>query len=173
MVPVVSADDELLQAYLHAQSDPVVAVDSAGDVVLANGAAARLLGDPLTGRALQPMLDKSGIDRAGVQTVPLRLGAIAKVHVLASPASAPASTPGSSALTDTWPAARGLPPRLAETLAALFEGLPEKEIARRMGLSPHTVHDYVKTLYRRFRVQSRAELVALALRAATERNPTR
>jgi DNA-binding CsgD family transcriptional regulator len=168
MMPVVSADDELLQAYLHAQSDPVVAVDSAGDVVLANEPAARLLGDTITGQALQPMLDQRGIDRAGMQTVPLRVGSITKVHVLAAPERAT-----SPSLTASWPAAHGLPPRLAETLAALFEGLPEKEIARRMGLSPHTVHDYVKTLYRRFRVQSRAELVALALRAATERNPTR
>jgi DNA-binding CsgD family transcriptional regulator len=172
MVSLVSADDELLLAYLHAQSDPVVAVDSAGDVVLANEPAARLLGDTITGQALQPMLELRGIDGAGMQTVPLRLGSITKVHVLASPARAPAGD-ASSPLTASWPAARGLPPRLAETLAALFEGLPEKEIARRMGLSPHTVHDYVKTLYRRFRVQSRAELVALALRAATERNPTR
>jgi DNA-binding CsgD family transcriptional regulator len=168
MVSFVSADDELLQAYLHAQSDPVVAVDAAGDVVLANEPAARLLGDTITGHALQPMLDQRGIDRAGVHTVPLRLGSIAKVHVLASPARA-----SSSSLTAAWPAAHDLPPRLAETLAALFEGLPEKEIARRMGLSPHTVHDYVKTLYRRFRVQSRAELVALALRAAAERHTAR
>jgi DNA-binding CsgD family transcriptional regulator len=36
----------------------------------------------------------------------------------------------------------------------------EKEIAAALDLSPATVHDYVKALYRRFRVSGRAELSA-------------
>ncbi len=57
----------------------------------------------------------------------------------------------------------GLSPRLRQTLEGLCEGLAEKEIAARLGLSPHTVHDYVKAVYRHFRVQSRAALVARVL----------
>ena len=54
-----------------------------------------------------------------------------------------------------------LAPRLQETLDATLEGLSEKEIAARLRLSEHTVHQYVKALYRRYRVRSRAELMAL------------
>jgi DNA-binding NarL/FixJ family response regulator len=62
-------------------------------------------------------------------------------------------------------AARGaevdaLPPRLRQTLAALLNGDSEKQVARQLKLSRHTVHVYVKSLYRRFNVTSRGELLA-------------
>jgi DNA-binding NarL/FixJ family response regulator len=53
-----------------------------------------------------------------------------------------------------------LSPRLRETGAALMTGASEKQIASRLGLSPHTTHHYVKTLYRHFGVSSRAEFMA-------------
>ncbi len=59
-----------------------------------------------------------------------------------------------------------LPPRLRQTLLCLLEGDAEKQVALRLGLSRHTVHEYVGALYRRFGVQSRAELLALCLRLA-------
>ena len=40
-------------------------------------------------------------------------------------------------------------------------GASEKQIASQLGLSPHTTHHYVKTLYRRFGVSSRAEFMAM------------
>jgi DNA-binding CsgD family transcriptional regulator len=55
---------------------------------------------------------------------------------------------------------RGLPPRLRETLRGLARGRSEKQLAAEIGLSPHTVHDYVKALHRHFGVQSRSELLA-------------
>jgi DNA-binding CsgD family transcriptional regulator len=57
-----------------------------------------------------------------------------------------------------------LPPRVRETLRCLLEGDGEKQAAARMGLSRETVHQYVKTLYRHYRVASRAELLARVLR---------
>jgi DNA-binding CsgD family transcriptional regulator len=57
-----------------------------------------------------------------------------------------------------------LPPRVRETLRCLLEGDGEKQAAARMGLSKETVHQYVKTLYRHYRVASRAELLARVLR---------
>jgi DNA-binding CsgD family transcriptional regulator len=54
-----------------------------------------------------------------------------------------------------------LSPRMRQTLERLLVGDSEKEIAARLGLSPHTVHVYVKTLYRRFNVSSRGELFAV------------
>ena len=53
-----------------------------------------------------------------------------------------------------------LPRRLGETLALIQRGLSEKQIAVQLGLSRHTVHDYVKQLHRRFNVCTTAELVA-------------
>lgn len=56
--------------------------------------------------------------------------------------------------------AAGLPPRLAQTLRALARGLSEKQVADELGLSPHTIHEYVKALHQRFDVKSRGELLA-------------
>ena len=53
-----------------------------------------------------------------------------------------------------------LSPRLQQTLQFLLAGDSEKQVARRLGLSPHTVHVYVKKLYRRYDVSSRGELLA-------------
>ncbi len=62
------------------------------------------------------------------------------------------------------PAASKLPPRMGQTLDYLLTGDSEKQVAQRLNLSPHTVHVYVKKLYRHFDVSSRAELLALHLR---------
>jgi DNA-binding NarL/FixJ family response regulator len=56
--------------------------------------------------------------------------------------------------------AAGLSPRLRETGAALMTGASEKEIAHQLGISVHTTHQYVKILYRHFKVSSRAEYMA-------------
>ena len=58
--------------------------------------------------------------------------------------------------------AADLPPRLRQTLARLVAGDSEKQVARRLGISPHTVHNYVKALHQRFEVSSRGELLAAA-----------
>jgi len=52
-----------------------------------------------------------------------------------------------------------LSPRERDTLRELMTGAPEKEIAVRLGVSPHTAHQYVKALYRRFEVASRVQLI--------------
>jgi DNA-binding CsgD family transcriptional regulator len=60
----------------------------------------------------------------------------------------------------------GLTPRAREILNALLEGDAEKQIAARLGVSRHTVHDYVKALYRRFGVASRGEMLAFYYRSS-------
>lgn len=67
-----------------------------------------------------------------------------------------------------------LSPRKRQTLDGLLSGLSEKEIANGLGLSLHTVHDYVKSLYRQFGVSTRGELLATMLgpqRRPRERMP--
>lgn len=63
-----------------------------------------------------------------------------------------------------WPEDRGATvPRLAlrqrQTLNLLLQGLSRKEIADGMGISTHTVGDYVKEVYHHFGVRSQAELM--------------
>jgi DNA-binding CsgD family transcriptional regulator len=53
-----------------------------------------------------------------------------------------------------------LSPRLRETLYCLLEGDSEKQVANRLDVSVPTVHQYVMALYRKFGVNSRAELMA-------------
>lgn len=57
-----------------------------------------------------------------------------------------------------------LAPRLQETLELLLEGLDKREIAQRMNLSGHTVHGYIRELYRIYDVPTRARLMALWVR---------
>ena len=53
-----------------------------------------------------------------------------------------------------------LPPRLTQTLNELLAGSSEKQIALKLELSQHTIHNYVKALHQRFGVSSRGELLA-------------
>jgi DNA-binding CsgD family transcriptional regulator len=62
----------------------------------------------------------------------------------------------------------GLSKRLRETLELLLEGKSEKEVAGRLDLSVKTVHEYVGMIYKHFRVNSRAELMAYFIRRAPE-----
>jgi DNA-binding NarL/FixJ family response regulator len=53
-----------------------------------------------------------------------------------------------------------LTPRVRQTLQRMLAGDSEKEIGVHLGVSKHTVHVYVKALYRHFEVSSRGELLA-------------
>ena len=55
---------------------------------------------------------------------------------------------------------KDLPPRLSQTLNELLQGASEKQIAMKLELSRHTIHNYVKALHQRFQVSSRGELLA-------------
>jgi DNA-binding CsgD family transcriptional regulator len=57
--------------------------------------------------------------------------------------------------------AHKLSPRKTQTLDALLRGLSEKQVARELNISQHTVHIYVKQLHAQFGVSSRGELLAL------------
>lgn len=88
--------------------------------------------------------------------------------------SAPARKNGHAAGANGHPAAAppaGLSPRVAQTLERLLAGDSEKEAAARLGLSRHTVHVYVKTLYRHYDVSSRGELLARFVRPTDQTRP--
>lgn len=71
---------------------------------------------------------------------------------------------GRALVSVTEPNPDKLSPRLRQTLACLLEGDSEKQVAARLSLSRATTHQYVTALYRHFGVQSRAQLLAHALR---------
>lgn len=71
---------------------------------------------------------------------------------------------GRALVSATEPSPEKLSPRLRQTLACLLDGDSEKQVAARLGLSPTTTHQYVTALYRRFGVQSRAQLLAYVMR---------
>lgn len=58
-----------------------------------------------------------------------------------------------------------LPLRLRKVLACLLAGDSEKQVARKLKLSQHTVHEYIKQLHARLRVRSRSELLVKAMGA--------
>lgn len=58
------------------------------------------------------------------------------------------------------PSQQNLSPRERETLLHLLEGEPESLIADEMGLAFSTVHQYVVSIFRKWGVNSRAELMA-------------
>ena len=51
-------------------------------------------------------------------------------------------------------------PRQMQVLRELLFGASEKQVAYRLGLSRHTVHEHVKQIYKRMTVCSRGELLA-------------
>jgi two-component system response regulator FixJ len=60
--------------------------------------------------------------------------------------------------------ASALSPREREILQLLAHGLSQKEIARRLCLSPKTVNSHAERLYDKLRVHSKTEAVAVAFR---------
>lgn len=62
------------------------------------------------------------------------------------------------------PAPYELPPRVRQVLRCLLEGDSDKQIACRLKLSPHTVNQYTKTIYKHFGTSGRAELLARWIR---------
>lgn len=62
------------------------------------------------------------------------------------------------------PGGRALTPREVEILALLGEGLGNKEIAVRLGISEHTVKTHLAAIYEKLGAANRAEAVATGLR---------
>lgn len=70
--------------------------------------------------------------------------------------------PAASPAIETPPHDTGLTPREMDLLRAFAAGRSYKEAARDLAISPHTVGNHVKSIYRKLEVQSRSD----ALRAA-------
>jgi DNA-binding CsgD family transcriptional regulator len=77
-------------------------------------------------------------------------------HVTVSLTAAPRSDIASLLLR-----LHGLTARQREVARLLISGLRTEQIAAHLHISPHTLHDHVKAIFTKLRVQGRAELMAL------------
>ncbi|QEH38581.1 Bacterial regulatory protein, luxR family [Aquisphaera giovannonii] len=69
------------------------------------------------------------------------------------------------------PSPADLPPRARQVLACFLEGDSDKQVARRLGISAHTVNQYAKRIFAHFGVQSRTELLARWIRRGWTHRP--
>jgi len=127
---------ELLQGYRH----PAAATDERGAVVYMNPAAANEV-DQASATASTDVNDWPSL---AVFRTP-----DGQTFILRRPAWA----------VETIATAPALPPRLAKIANLVIEGLTDKQISKRIGLTFSTVRTYVRQIYRRMGVHSRVGLV--------------
>lgn len=131
----------------------------APDVVLANAASPHVT-------AGVPVVTLGASDEGAAAVVPEGVSAAVLDAVLrvvtAGLIVRPAGEPGGFANAEE--ASSVLTPREAEVLAAVGAGLSNKEVARRLGISAHTVKFHLEQAFRKLGAGSRAEAVAKGLR---------
>jgi len=71
----------------------------------------------------------------------------------------------SKARIDAFSSSYGLSPREHEVVLLLLQGLTTTAMADQMGISPHTIRDHIKHLYRKTETRSRSELLGLISRS--------
>ena len=113
-------------------------------------------------------LDERGLDERGEDGVnlpseltPAQLNAALRAVAVGLRVSLPALPRGFGEAEPTRPL---LTPREVEILACLGEGLSNKAVARRLGISAHTVKFHLEAVFAKLGATSRAEAVAKGLR---------
>ncbi len=96
---------------------------------------------------------------ASAEQIAAALAAVAAGLIVRAPEAAPGFGPAAEP-----PLADLLTPREIEVLTAMSDGASNKVIARRLGISLHTVKFYVEAVFRKLDAHSRAEAVAKGLR---------
>jgi DNA-binding NarL/FixJ family response regulator len=91
----------------------------------------------------------------GIYVPPMHLGNQARTP---APAAIPSAESSAYQVTPSFEEL-GLTPRQADVLTQLLQGKPNKEIARRLGLSVETVKDHVQAVLRALGVSSRTQAV--------------
>lgn len=162
-VAVLAADParrSQLIALVRECGHQLVARDASPDVVLTDGAAAAAF--PVAAVAI------GAVDSAFAGWLPADAGAAQVDAALRAVAAgltvrAVAEPPRNlESLPEEPPSP--LTPREIEVLGALGNGLTNKETARLLGISPHTVKFHIESLFRKLGVASRAEAVAKGMR---------
>jgi two-component system, NarL family, nitrate/nitrite response regulator NarL len=98
----------------------------------------------------------AGADRLAAALAAAARGLVALEGTLSPWIRPPAPAAGSDA--------EALTPREAETLALLAEGLPNKTIAQRLGISERTAKFHVESILAKLGAESRSEAIVIAAR---------
>jgi two-component system, NarL family, nitrate/nitrite response regulator NarL len=162
-VAVVAADPTMarrLAALVEESGHDVVAASEPADALVSDGSAPPETGVPAV------MFGAAAGDYAGLlpeHAAPVQLdaalravaaGLVVRPRAVAKPRFGPLSE-------ETLPP---LTAREIEVLTAFGEGLSNKETARRLGISPHTVKFHGESLFRKLGAGCRAEAVAKGLK---------
>ncbi len=175
-VVLLAADPQrrpVLEGMLTEAGHRVVAPDEAADACLLDLALSAPPPAPRVGPApllvltdqAEPASDRAipGVIRrlSGARQVDAALRAVAAGLLVRDRASV--GPAGFAASTDELPAEK-LTPREMEILAAVGEGLSNKAVARRLGISAHTVKFHLEAIFAKLEAGSRAEAVVKRLR---------
>jgi DNA-binding CsgD family transcriptional regulator len=156
----VAADDPVRRADLAARvalaGHRLADSEAEADIVLADGSAAVPAELPVVRLAERD-------DEAALPPTlsPVQLDAALRAVSVGLRVSLPASTPG---FAEAEPIRPLLTPRELEILACLGEGMSNKAVARRLGISAHTVKFHLEAVFTKLDATSRAEAVAKGLR---------
>jgi two-component system nitrate/nitrite response regulator NarL len=164
----IAAEDPVrrrgLEAIVAGAGHRPVAIADEADILLADGASAALPGVPVIALGAAEAGQAGRLPRAATPAqIDAALRAVAAGLTVRTAADfpVPPSRPAFRALAD-MPAPL-LSPREAEILALIGDGLSNKEVARRLGISGHTVKFHIESLFRKLAAGSRAEAVRKGL----------
>ena len=144
--------------------DPVRHADLSARVALAGHVAVRAAeaADVVLADAGAPTLRLAGRGDETGSALPTSLTAVQLDAALrAVSAGLRVSLPGDALAEDSRPV---LTPRELDVLTCLGEGLSNKAVARRLGISAHTVKFHLEAVFMKLGATSRAEAVAKGLR---------
>lgn len=168
----VERERDAARAALELTGTAVVISDTAASEPSPNDAARRVLDEVVGGETqLHRLIARPGSSRAFSRHLEVELagGGTGFLHGHSSPARS-----NGDALITVLELERGggeisernliaLTPREREVALHVVDGLSDREIAERLALSPHTVRQYVKRIYRKLDVDSRVALTRLLL----------
>lgn len=164
----VQPDVLLLEVELHDEDSAAALLALAAGVrppaivVLADDAHGAWMAEALRSgvRAILPRQAAAGEIVAATEAAAAGLVAL---HPDTVEALLPAASPAARALPAS-PQQQALTPREIEVLGMMAEGLGNKEIAWRLGLSEHTVKFHVSAIFAKLNATSRTEAVILGIR---------
>jgi NarL family two-component system response regulator YdfI len=179
VVGAVSGSEELERILLDAPPEVVLFDDNEGDgervfeVLSGSGVGLVLLGDQrsgyqrLSGRALAGwaylLKEAEGVEIAGALQA-AAAGLVALDRSLAPLIAATAPLASEGPFPAVLAAGEALTPREREILQLMAEGLQNKQIARRLSISQHTVKFHVASVLARLGAASRTEAVTMGAR---------
>jgi len=99
-----------------------------------------------------------------VRQIAAAIDAVVAGLVIVHPSALPALRPAPARSASTADARQPLTPREIEVLGMIAEGLGNKEIAARLGLSGHTVKFHIAAILAKLGAGSRTEAVTIGLR---------